>query len=337
MAKHSFNTLMRRMSHAGFNKQWVTTALLPDWWEESNSRDPSLLTEIEIRVARFLALPLSKVRDSDQPLTVPSYGSAQLRRVRDVNRDRLGPAIHTAMQVGGAVVRNLRNTGLIRIPPADPLKWRQLLQPSLGSPVHLNTILSDLWNSGIPVVQLDTLPSPSFQGLACFVDRHPVICLGHRHDEPGRVAFLIAHEIGHIVAGDCSPNALVLHEIDGGHDDSDMECNADQFAALLLVGNAEVPFPEEEKPDAKSLAQAAFNLEVKTGADASSIIYAWAARTLDYATAAMAVKALYRSTGALRQVRLLLEEHVELDAAGESDRELLRCVYGDPASSTVAA
>ena len=35
MAKHSFNTLMRRLSRVGFKKEFVTAALLPDWWEES--------------------------------------------------------------------------------------------------------------------------------------------------------------------------------------------------------------------------------------------------------------------------------------------------------------
>ena len=44
--------------------------------------------------------------------------------------------------------------------------------------------------------------------------------------------------------------------------------------------------------DAKGIAQQAVDLETQTGAAASSIIYAWAAKTLNYATATMAVKAL---------------------------------------------
>ena len=56
MPKHSFNTLMRRLSHAGFKRQFVTTALMPDWWEDSYAQDPAVLPEVEIRVAQSSSL-----------------------------------------------------------------------------------------------------------------------------------------------------------------------------------------------------------------------------------------------------------------------------------------
>ena len=77
MARHSFNTLMRRLSRAGFKQQFVTTALMPDWWEESYAQDPAVLPEVEIRVARFLNAPLSAVRNVEVTLMPPSYGGAQ--------------------------------------------------------------------------------------------------------------------------------------------------------------------------------------------------------------------------------------------------------------------
>ena len=336
MAKHSFNTLMRRLSQAGFNRQFVSTALMPDWWEDSYAQDPAVLPEVEIRVARFLNAPLSAVRNGEVPLMPPSYGDAQLRRVRDIDRDRLGPAIHTAIRVSEAVIRNLRHANLVETPPPDSLKWRRLLQSEEAGPLQLADILSDLWARGIPVIPLNMLPTPSFQGLACIVDEHPVIVLGHKHDEPGRIAFLVAHEAGHIAAGDCSPGIPVLDENEAVQDGSGVERAADRFATRLLVGEETANIPEEDELDAKGLAQQAVDLESQTGADASSIIYAWAARTLNYATATMAVKALYRSVGAWRQVRKLFDQYVDLDSAGESDRALLRCVYGEPQPTAVA-
>ena len=335
MAKHSFKTLMRRLSQAGFKQQFITTALMPDWWEESYAQDPAVLPEVEIRVARFLNAPLSTVRNVEVALMPPSYAGAQLRRVRDIDRDRLVPAIHTAIQVAGAVVRNLRDTRLVETPLTDALEWRRILKSADGGPVQLNDILSDLWAKGIPVVPLDSLPTPSFQGLACIVDEHPVIVLGHRYDEPGRVAFLVAHEAGHIVAGDCSPGTPVLDGDEAVQDDSGMERAADRFATCLLVGEESVAISEEAEVDAKGIAQQAVDLETQTGAAASSIIYAWAAKTLNYATATMAVKALYRSVGARRQVRRLFDQYVDPDSAGESDQALLRCVYGEPQPTAI--
>ena len=84
-----------------------------------------------------------------------------------------------------------------------------------------------------------------------------------------------------------------------------------------------------ELKDFKNLARRASELERTTGADASSVIFTWARDTGDYATASMAVRALYRSTGARKELRQLLDLNVDVAAASESDRSMLRCVYGD--------
>jgi len=319
---------MRRLSQAGFKKDFVRPAILPDWWDETDAEQPDLLPEIEIRVARFLGVPLAAVRDPALVLAPTQYVNAQLRRVRDVDRDRLAPAIHSALRIGAAVVRSLREAAPSPQPlPADALLWRQQLQPG-GSPVALDQVLADLWTKGIPVVPLDVLPAPSFQGIACIVEGRPVILLGHRHDEPGRTAFLIAHEAGHIAAGDCLPDQPVVDKEDEVLDDSDIEHRANRYATRALVGGDEPP--AVEATSFRQLANRAAHLERTTGADAGFIIFAWAARTGDYAKATMAVQALYRGRGARRQLRQHFDQHVDLEAANESDRALLRCVFGDP-------
>ena len=192
----------------------------------------------------------------------------------------------------------------------------------------LDDLLGDLWRRGIPVVPLDVLPTPSFQGLACIVEDHPVILLGHKHDEPGRVAFFVAHEAGHIARGDCLPDRPVVDEEDLIVDETTMEQAADRYATEVLVGEASVP--PLEGNDFKELATRAADLERQTGADASILLFAWAAKTGDYAAATMAVKALYRGSGARQTLRAYFDRHVDLDSASETDRALLRCVHGDP-------
>ena len=303
-------------------------AILPDWWDETCAQDPRLLLDIEIRVARFLGLPLATVRDPESSLNPPAYPQALLRRVRDLDRDRLAPAIHSAMQIAGAVVRSLRSPAPNPVvPPTDGLAWREQIARELAI-VTLDDILNDLWTRGLPVVPLDVLPAPSFQGAACIVEGRPVILLGHKHDEPGRVGFLVAHEAGHIAATDCMPDQPVFDEEVEVLDDAEIERKADQYATRVLVGNDSVPLVDGD--NFRQLASKASQLERTSGADASVILFAWAARTGDYAKASMAVKALYRGTGARRQLRQHFDRHVDLDAASESDRALLRCVHGEP-------
>jgi hypothetical protein len=321
---------MRRLSRSGFKGEFVRSAILPEWWADECAEDPEILPDIELRVARFLELPLSAVTDPCTALALPKYPAAHLRRVRDVDQDRLAPAIHAALRIGGAVARNLRDPTPTTIAlPTDGLAWRQQIQRSREA-LALEDILSYLWLGGIPVVPVDLLPAPSFQGLACVVEGRPVILLGHKHDAPGRVAFLVAHEVGHIAAGDCAPDRPVVDEEDEIFDDVEMERMADRYATRALVGGDAVP--PVAATEFKQLASNAAELERDTGADASVITFVWAAHTGDYSMASMAVRALYRATGARRQLQQQFDHHVDLDSAPESDRALLRCVRADPES-----
>jgi Zn-dependent peptidase ImmA (M78 family) len=322
---------MQRLNRAGFSKEFVSQSILPDWWDDGAANDQGVLQDIEIRVARFLDTSVSALRDPATTLQVPSYAGAQLRRVRDVSRDRLRAAIHTAMRVASAVARNMRigNPDLVGRPlPTNGLEWRVSLGRDLRTP-SLATIASDLWNRGIAVVPLQTLPSPSFQGLACVVAGRPLILLGHKNDEPGRVAFLLAHEAGHIAAGDCQPDAPVVDEEDEIADTSAMEQRAELYATHVIAGNDNIPRLDlGNQRDFKHLAAQALAMENSTGADASAIIFGWARHSLDYATATMAVKALYRASGARRHLRELFSQHVDVAGAPETDRDLFRCVEG---------
>lgn len=313
----------------------MQSAILPDWWDEECASDPELLPEIELRVARFLGQSVSIVRNAGEQLAAPEYAGAQLRRVRDVDSDRLTPAIHSALQIGAAVVRNLRDHELTGPPlPADGLDWRRELKTSNGA-VTLDDLLGNLWGRGIPVVPLEVLPAPSFQGLACIVDGHPVILLGHKHDEPGRAAFIVAHEAAHIAKGHCRPGQPVVDEEDLIVDVTEIEQAADLYATRVLVGQDSIP-PLDEG-DFKELARHAAKLESQTGAEASILLFAWAAETGDYAAATMAVKALYRGSGARRKLREYFDRHVDLESASETDRSLLRCVHGESESNEAAA
>ena len=106
----------------------------------------------------------------------------------------------------------------------------------------------------------------------------------------------------------------MVDEEDEISDDADLEHRADLFATRVLVGDATVPEVDGVKPrDSKELARQAVGIERGIGADASSVIFAWARRTGDYATATMAVKALYRHTGAHRQLHRLFHDNVDVD------------------------
>lgn len=302
--------------------------------DASCAGDEALLPDVEVRVARFLGVPLAAVRDPASALRQPDYGSAQLRRVRDIDRDRLGPAIHSALSVAAAVNRTLRQPASPLAIPSGPELWREHMARADGH-VSLDDLVSDLWKRGIPVVPLEVLPKPGFQGLAGVVQGRPVILLGQQFDEPGRVAFLVAHEAAHIAAGDCTTERPVVDEDESLEDDGDIERRADAFARGLLVGEVDAR-ALDTITDFRALANAASEVERRTGADAGVLIFSSAARTRDYAKATLAVKALYRFRGARQALRRHFDRHVDIESASETDRALLRCVYGDPDRNAAA-
>ena len=314
---------MRRLTKGGFQRSFLERAILPDWWVEECERDPDLVWDLTLRVARFLELPVAAIRDPRVDLRPRVNPDAPLRRVRDLPTERLAPAIFAALKIAEAVVRNLRDPmSPVRALPRDAIAWRNQLAES-GS-VTLDALLTDLWKRGIPVISAESLPSPSFQGLAGLVQGRPVIVLGHKHDEPGRVAFIVAHEAGHIAAGDCEQDCPVVDEQDEIVDHHDIETRADRFALRALMGAKEVP--DVQGADFRKIAKEAVDYERNTGADASVLIYSWARKSGDYSTASRAVAALYRSTGAGYSLASQFDREVDISAASESDRSLLGCV-----------
>ena len=100
------------------------------------------------------------------------------------------------------------------------------------------------------------------------------------------------------------------------------------------MGRDEIP--QVEARDSKELAIKAAKIERETGADAGAIIFAWASREGDYGLASMAVKALYRDSGARRLLRDAVEKFVASESAPESDRSLLNSVFWNSERDTSA-
>jgi hypothetical protein len=314
----------------------VRPAIMPDWWDDRCSEDPQLLQDIEVRLARFLGVPLAVVRDTGAPLQSLRFPKAQLRHMKGMADHRLSPAIHSAMRIAEAVVRNLNEKNLkAEPPPPDPLAWRDEIGRA-HSAITLDDLLDDLWKRGIPVIPIDVLPAPRFQGMACIVNDRPVILLGYKQDEPGRIAYVIAHEAAHIAEGHCTSDRPVIDETDEIADNAAIEKQAEHYATSLLVGHATISFVPDLNIDFRDLARRAVEIEAKKGVDASALIFAWAQQTRDYMKATMAVKALYRHVGARRKLRERFDHYVSLADAAESDRALLRCLYGDPDRDEVA-
>lgn len=329
MATHSVSSLLNRLSRGGFKRDFVRSAILPDWWDDSLQSDARLLPDIELRVARFLGLPLAEVRNPAHPLMAQAAHSTVLRKTQSTKVESLHPAIHTARRVAEAVLRNMQDKPAGSIPSA-PEDWRRELVTGT-KPVTLEVMLRDLWGRGIPVIPLEHLPSPTFQGMACLIGGRPVIVIGQKHDVPSRIAFFVAHEAGHLAAGDCANGQTIVDESETGADSSEMEKQADRFASRVVLGGTDPA--RLSGADHRDLALNAYTLQQQTGADAGALIFHWARRNgNNFATATLAAKALYQDKGAWKAMARFMARNVNTEDASETDLALLSLVTGDAAA-----
>ena len=334
MPAHTYRNLMHRAAAAGFKSDFIRDVVLPDWWAPECEKDASLLPEVEFRLARFLGASVETIRDPVAPLSAPDYPGAQLRRVQNLNRDRLKAAIHAGLRVASAVVRCLRSPeSPIRIPPSDPLGWRQGLCTK-GPVLGLQSFVDDLWSGGIPVIHLEKVPPPRFQGLACVVQKRPVILLAHGSDAPVRLMLYALHETGHIVHRDAGPDVPVVDEDELFPDTSEMEQAAEDYAWKALTGGQ--PILEAGNGSELDWANAAWEDQRKRGIDAGVTLWSWANQTKNFSKGEMALKALYRAQGGQRILRDAFDQHVRWEDASETDRELLRSVFLGPERDAAA-
>jgi hypothetical protein len=325
LPKKSYRELMRRLSTAGFKLGFLREAVLPDWWDSRCETDSKLLPDVEFRISRFLGVPLDTLWEGES-IRGPTYAEARLRHVKSLRRSRLNAAVHAGIRIAEAANRHLRSSDPPNLPDRDPLVWRQSVLAN-HTLLDLAAAVNDLWSRGIPPLHVEVLPPPRFQGMACVVEARPVIELGYGHKEPAKLLYHLIHEVAHVALGHCERGAPVVDESDVP-DEEELELEADRYAVVALTGT-ESP-PEIRGKDAKALALDAYRTESEQRIDAGFLIWRWANATKDYATAEIALEALYRKHGALSLLRSITEANLRLEDASESDRTLLRCLYGDP-------
>lgn len=321
MPAHNLKTLLARVTKAGIPRPLARCALVPDWWGPESDEDGSL-ADVEERVARFLRMPLSQVRDPAAALALPAHPGAQLKNARHVSRAKLDPAIHFALMVAKAALPCLRDAAPVRPLPRDPLDWRAELLEAGPFP-DLAVVLENLWARGYLVLHVSRLPTPRFQGLAALVNGRPVILLSHDLEPPAVFLFNIAHEAGHHASGHCTDETFI---VDGEENDdrSETEVEANRYARLAMLGRDDLPSFFGDKP--RQLAQEALDEQARTRADAGLLLRSWAFENGTWALASAAIEAIDQDLGGPETVRAAFEEHIDRNLATDAERGLLACL-----------
>ncbi len=320
-ATRSFHSLVERLERAGFDRAFTHSTILPDWWDETCEKDPQLLPDFEFRTARFLNLPLERIQDPATALVQP--------RPPTTDEDVSPASIHAGIQIAHAVIRNLRDDAPAVLPPRTGRTWHAELRLGPDQPVALRKIVGDLWNRRIPVVPVTSLPQPDFQTLGCVIQGRPLVMMSDRITDHWIAAVHTAHQLGHIIAGDCANDKVVTHR-DSPDRNSPSETRANAFALEVIAGGTDnvmlPPDPSSNPRDPVNL----FLLLEQAGIRVSP--FPDDMTLLDLTTDIPKTRAIPTAQSTLFNAFI---QNVDIDAASETDSNLMRCVDARTRTSSI--
>jgi hypothetical protein len=235
-------TLRARLSEAGLKRKFLNEAVLPSWWEESMAMEPGGFREAAAYIAAHLGYSLKSLLDPSEPLAFSQAGRVKFKKAKDKTEEDVCLATQLALGLARSVAKACSGKpAFTKIPP--PQEWRDKLLEKADKPwVCLRHILQLAWEAGIPVVRLTNLPSGAKKpdALTTMVGERPVIVILSRRKSPSWIAFIVAHELGHIHHGHLKPGqTLVDGKIDSRSDEKD-EIEANSYAGMLLTGHPDL-------------------------------------------------------------------------------------------------
>lgn len=315
--------LRTRLSAAGVKPKFLNKVVLPSWWEDSIAATAGGLREGASYICAHLGYSLSSLLDEKQPLAFAHTGAVKYKKAKGVSDEDVSLATHYALGVARAVaaaMTDLPATGAV----PSPEEWRKTLLALSDKPwVCLRHILKAAWELGIPVIHLKNLPEGAKKpdALTTMVGDRPVIVVLNARKSPSWIAFIVAHELGHIHEKHLKPGQTLVDEkidIEAGEKD---EMEANDFAVRLLTGFGDLGLNSTRSMGMPQLASAAktFGMSYRIAPGVAALNYGFT--TGRWSVANGAVSLLEKDDDAAVYLKQAMEAHLDLDALSDDSQE----------------
>lgn len=316
--------LYARLAAVGFDREFIRSIVMPEWWEDSLAEVPANRALAEDAIARHLGMALADLSDPSAPLRLPSLSPVKFKRRRNQADESVAPAILVAQRAVRIVVDSISRLPRFEAGTLDPVTVRRkiLLQHRY---VNLASLVELCWDSGIVVLHLVRTPRKGkvFDGLAMFCGEHPVIVLGSRRDSPAWLAFHLAHELSHVLKQHVTPGSPPLADSDLTSASTDrQEREADRAACEILTGTP-IPKMPDLKLTAPRLALAAVQAGPEQGIDPGVLALIYGRSNDRWGVAQNALKYLSLDSGAHEIMTAALMKRLNPEDLSESSERFL--------------
>lgn len=273
--------------------------LLPSWWEDEAAEDEAGLLELQMLLSRRLNVSLESLL-SVQPAPQFRESVQRFKTVHPQGSSQLAVAASIGQGLAGLLASTVDAGWPTHLPDAAEVR-AQVLRAS--PTVTLEALCEWCWSLGVPVVHVTNWPAGLRRpdAMCMRIGVRPVIMVVRREKVPAKLAFLVAHELGHVLLGHLreDSDAVLVDEalpVDAQRSFiDDDERMADDFADTVLGGSALDTAAKDMLNNYTSplkLAVAALERCKDQPLQADQLILAWARKAKDWPTANAALNFL---------------------------------------------
>jgi hypothetical protein len=199
-----------------------------------------------------------------------------------------------------------------------------------AGPVTLESLLEFCWSRGIIVAHVRRLPHVAgfrkLDGVVFYIDDRPCIILAESNDAPARIAFHLAHELGHIYLGHVAPDGVGIADdnIERNAQSDEVEYAADQFALEALTGDKAPVLRQIYGLTSQKLAERVTHIGQQLAIDPAVLALVYGKCADRWPVASNAIKVLQADCGAHDLVASWLGRYVVPERLVDSDRRFLQ-------------
>lgn len=339
MTSSPAKTLYDNLKAFGLTRAQVRK-LLPAWWapEAENSRDG--YAELCGLISRRLSLDFGQLMKG---VVVRQSNAASLayKHSAAATPQSLQGATSIALSLADAVSAAMGDQPVTL--PGDVAAFAERVRQNNGDIVSLEGLIHLCWQSGIPVVPMPNLPVGvrKMDGAVISTPHRPVIIVSKKRSSRAWLAFILAHELGHIGCGhlrksgsiiDVSLQEQTTFESESSVDMQELE--ADRYALELLGGaaadEAVASWPSWISP--VEIAVRAREVHRAVHAEAGHLILRYAFATKRWSECMVAMNFLIEDANAEGLILSSLASNLDLDLIADDLKDLVVQVTGMPES-----
>lgn len=335
MSATNAKTLYDKLKTFGLTRAQVRS-LLPDWWSAEAEKTPDGLAELCVLISRRLGLDLPSLLQGEVRQHELAESVAYKHRA-DVTPEALNAATAIATSLAHAVVAAMPRPYSGNF--GSPTEVTALVRAAGNGLVGLNGLIDACWNSGIPIIPLPNLPVGirKMDGAVIKVGNRPAIIVSKKKSSRAWLAFIVAHEMGHIGCNHLERSTSIVDvslqehsEYEAESTNDAQEQQADRFA-LSILGGDEVErivksWPQWSSPvEIAVLArQAARGLGIESG----HLVLRYAFLTRRWPDAVSALRFLSEDSDAESIMKAALQRNLDLNLVSADMQDLVCRITG---------